>query len=194
MLRDTCLFKSLMLLAIGCALIATTDRDSAAAVERQRHGYARATIKERQAADKPYFVDFRSRPGYLFGHTFILYGRLDARGRARASRYAGIYPVNGQLGLIIGTVIPVPASVRGVEGDVREPATNVYRRRLTAAQYERLKAAVRHEARSERYWNLLTYNCNDFAINIASALNLHTPFSMLLPASFVAELRTMNSR
>jgi hypothetical protein len=113
---------------------------------------------------------------------------------ARDARYAGIYPTDDELGLVLGMVVPVPASVRGVDGDINEPATNVYRRRLTAVQYARLKAAIDRVARSERHWNLLTYNCNDFAINIASALNMRTPSSMLLPAYFITGLRVLNNR
>lgn len=186
-------FRSLMLLAIGCTLVLSTDRDSIAGTAWRGDGQAGAAWHWQQT-DKPYFVEFRSRPGYLFGHTFILYGRLDARGRPRDSRYAGIYPLDGRLGLVIGAFVPVPAFVRGVEDDVRKPSTNIFRRRLTAVQYARLTTAIHHEAESERYWNLLTYNCNDFAIAMARALDMRTPPSMLLPVHFIAGLRALNPR
>lgn len=192
-LLDLFSFKPLTFLAIACALV-MVHPGVAAGAEWSRDDGVRAAAKQWRATGRPYFVDFRSRAGYFFGHTFIVYGHLDAEGRARDARYAGIYPRDDELGLIVGMVIPVPASVRGVDGDIKEPATNVYRRRLTAAQYARLEAAIDRAARSERHWNLLTYNCNDFAINIATALNMRTPSSMLLPVYFIAELRILNGR
>jgi hypothetical protein len=173
-LPDWFSFTPLTFLAIACALV-MVDPGVAGGAERSRDLGVRAVAEEWGATGRPYFVDFRGRAGYFFGHTFIVYGRLDAEGRAREVRYAGIYPTDDELGLIVGMVVPVPASVRGVDGDIKEPATNVYRRRLTASQYARLEAAIDRVARSERHWNLLTYNCNDFAINIAGALNMHTP-------------------
>ncbi len=139
-----------------------------------------------------YFIDFRSRPGYLFGHTFIVYGRLDERGRPAETRYAGSYPVDGQRGLIIGSFVPVPSSVRGVRGDYKERATNIYRKRLSPAQFERLKRVVYRLRRNSRTWNLLFANCNDFAIEVARGLGMATPPSWLMPALFIDELRAMN--
>jgi len=181
-----------MLLVVSCAIIVMTGKGVAGGAGGSSDGYAGAAPNQWQAEVKPYFVDFRSRAGYFFGHTFIVYGRLDAGGRPHDIRYAGIYPRDDELGLVVGMVIPVPASVRGVEDDYKEPATNVYRRRLTAAQYVRLNATVHHVTQSERHWNLLTYNCNDFATDIAHALGLRTPSSMLLPVHFIAELRALN--
>jgi hypothetical protein len=195
LLRDFFSFRLPTLLAAGCVILVMAASGVAAGADRWPDGRVRAAAPTRwQPEPRPYFVDFRSRAGYFFGHTFIVYGRVDAEGRPRGARYAGIYPRDDELGLIIGMAIPVPASVRGVEGDFEEPATNIYRRRLTAAQYARLEAVVHRVTRSERYWNLLTYNCNDFAVDVAGALNMRTPSSMLLPRSFIAELRVLNGR
>ena len=141
-----------------------------------------------------YFVDFRSRPAYLFGHSFIVYGRLNARGKPVDTRRAGIYPIDGQAGLIMGSVWPVPASVRGVEDDYKERASNIYRRRLSATQYARLLRVVGGLKRSEREWNLLFKNCNDFAIEVAKGMDMTAPPSWLPPYYFVAGLRALNSR
>ena len=68
-----------------------------------------------EPTDAQYFIDFRSRAGYVFGHTYIVYGRLDTRGQPVGVRYAGIYPLDNGRGLVFGSVIPVAASVRGLE-------------------------------------------------------------------------------
>jgi hypothetical protein len=139
-----------------------------------------------------YFIDFRSRPGYLFGHTFIVYGRLDAHGQPSAAHLAGIYPIDGQAGLIIGSVIPVRASVRAVQDDFRERPTNIYRRRLSAAEYDRLLRVVGAARRSDHSWDLLFKNCNDFAIEVAKGIGLAAPSSWLMPYYFVGWLRLLN--
>jgi hypothetical protein len=41
---------------------------------------ARAQDVSRETGREQRFVDFRARPGALWGHTFILYGRVDQRG------------------------------------------------------------------------------------------------------------------
>jgi len=139
-----------------------------------------------------YFVDFRSRPAYLFGHSFIVYGRLDERGKPVETHRAGIYPIDGQAGLIMGSVWPVRASVRGVDEDYKERASNSYRRRLSAAQYAKLLRVVGGLKRSEREWNLLFKNCNDFAIEVAKGMDMTTPPSWLPPYYFVDGLRLLN--
>ena len=153
---------------------------------------APALAQPRAAIQGGYFVDFRSRPGYLFGHTFIVYGRLDARGRPHGTRLAGIYPTDGQAGLIVGSLIPVRASVRGVEDDFSERPTNIYRKRLSPAQYAKLERVVGGLKRSEREWDLLFKNCNDFAIAVAKRMDMATPPSWLLPYYFVSGMRMLN--
>lgn len=153
---------------------------------------ARASVPESRGADTGYFVEFRSRPGYLFGHTYLVYGRMDGRGRRITQKYAGSYPLDGQRGLIIGSVVPVPSSVRGVKEDYEERPSNIYRRKLSAAQYARLKAVIRHVSADDKHWNLLFANCNDFAIEVARGMGMTTPPSWVMPKDFIAGLRYMN--
>ena len=154
---------------------------------------APALAQPRAGSQGGYFVDFRSRPAYLFGHSFIVYGRLDAHGRPVGTRRAGIYPIDGQAGLIMGSVLlPVQASVRGVEDDYKERPSNIYRRLLSAAEYARLLRVVGGLKRSEREWNLLFKNCNDFAIEVAKGMDMTSPPSWLPPYYFVAGMRALN--
>lgn len=141
-----------------------------------------------------YFIDFRSRAGYVFGHTYIAYGRLNNQGQPVEVRYAGIYPLDNRRGLVFGSVIPVAASVRGLEEDRNAAPTNVYRRRITATQYARLSAAVRRVGATEHPWHLLFYNCNNFAIEVVQWLGLRAPSALLLPRAFIDELRDLNGR
>jgi hypothetical protein len=159
---------------------------------------ARASVPERaeparrRSIDRGYFVEFRSRPGYLFGHTYLVYGRLGPHGRPVTEKYAGAYPLDGQRGLIIGSVVPVPSSIRGVEEDYKLRPSNIYRRRLTARQYARLRAVIRHVSASDKHWNLLFANCNDFAIEVAHGMGMSTLPSWVLPKAWIAGLRELN--
>jgi hypothetical protein len=45
---------------------------------------------------------------------------------------------------------------------------------------------------TEHRWHALFFNCNDFAIEIAEALKLWRPPSLLPPDVWVASLRAMN--
>ena len=167
--------------AIICALLLALMTFAAPALAQPRAG-----------SQGGYFVDFRSRPAYLFGHSFIVYGRLDARGRPIDTRRAGIYPIDGQAGLIMGSVLTVQASVRGVDDDFKERPSNIYRKRLNAAEYARLLGVVGGLKRSEREWNLLFKNCNDFAIEVAKGMDMISPPSWLPPYYFVAGMRALN--
>ena len=141
---------------------------------------------------RSYFVDFRARNGSLTGHTFIVFGRLTPDGRLINIQNADVYPLDPEAGSIVGAFAPVRGEVRVREGDSKRPAFITYRRYLTAEEFARLLAAVRHERAVERQWSLLLFNCNDFVINIAHALGLRTPPSLLLPTTFVATMRVLN--
>jgi hypothetical protein len=143
-------------------------------------------------AGAPYFVDFRARRGAVFGHTFVVYGRLGASGKPLDGEYAGNYPADGHLGLIVGSLIPVRTIIGSVNDDLRDPATIIYRRRLTAAQFARLKATVRHIKATEHYWHLMFFNCNDIAVEATKSIGLRSPSPWLIPHAYVAALRAMN--
>lgn len=161
-----------------------------AAARPLTNGWRQQTV----TTDRPYFVDFRARAGSITGHTFIVFGRLSRDGRLVSIRNADVYPVDPQAGSVVGTFAPVRGTVRVRDGDSKRVASINYRRYLTAVEFARLQAAIRHEQRVDRQWSLLLFNCNDFAINIARALGLRPPPSLLLPATFVATMRLLNGR
>ncbi len=176
----------------ACAVLGVIDPNPVFAAAKTPPRYAGfRTTEEKQTAHQ-YFIDFRARPGLLVGHSFIAYGRLDTRGQILEIHYAGLYPKDERAGLIIGSVIPVRASVRAVDGDFEHAPSIIYRRQLTAVEFVRLKRVVRRERATENYWHILFLNCNDFTIKIAKSIKLRTPPSLLLPKAFVAELGALN--
>ena len=141
-----------------------------------------------------HFIDFRARPGALWGHTFILYGRVDQRGQPLELHRAGLYPDEGRPALIFGTFVPVRAAVRAVPDDLSETPSAIYRRTLTPAQYVRLKSTVAGIRANDHAWHMLMHNCNHFADLVAQSLGLYTPPSMLVPNAWVRALKAMNER
>lgn len=139
-----------------------------------------------------YFIDFRARSGGLLGHTFIVYGRMDARGRVVQERHAGLYPNDEYHESLWPAVWPVPAYVNFKKEDPRLTSTAEYRRRLSASEYAHLQDTLRY-LRGQKRWNLLFYNCNDFAVQVARELRLWTPPGGLIqPHIFVKSLRALN--
>jgi hypothetical protein len=157
-------------------------------------GHVFTSPADDRMAGEQYFVDFRARRGAVFGHTFIAYGRLSARGELHGVEYAGNYPTDGRIGLIVGSVIPVRTSIGSVKDDLKDPATIIYRRKLTAPQFARLKGAVQHLRATEHYWHLMFFNCNDIAVEATKAIGLHSPSPWLIPHAYVTALREMNDR
>ncbi len=139
-----------------------------------------------------HFVEFHARPGALWGHTFIVYGRRDADGRAVETHRMGLYPEGGRAALVMGTFVPVAARVQAVPGDYSERPSAIYRRNLTAAQYAHLKRTVSHLREHERAWHMVMFNCNDFGIVVARELGLTAPPNMLVPNAWVRALAAMN--
>lgn len=139
-----------------------------------------------------HFVEFHARPGALWGHTFIVYGRRDTGGRIVEAHRAGLYPDGGRAALIMGSFVPVAATVQAVPGDYSERPSAIYRRNLTAAEYAHLKRTVARLRARERAWHMVMFNCNDFGILVARELGLAAPPNMLVPNAWVRTLAAIN--
>jgi hypothetical protein len=72
------------------------------------------------------------------------------------------------------------------------PPTVIYRRRLTAAQFERLTAKIRQMRRAQPPYHFFFLNCTDFAGEIAESIGLHRPPGLMLPMAYVVGLRILN--
>lgn len=137
-----------------------------------------------------YFIDFRARPSSYIGHTYIVYGRLDADGRVVEMQYAGLIPEHN---VWEGLFVPIEATVRQYKDDTRYLPTTIYRRRLNPAEYQRLTRAVRYMQATEHRWHAILQNCNAFAVDVADVLGLHRPPSLLPPSVWVGMLKALNA-
>ena len=138
-----------------------------------------------------YFIDFRARQSTYIGHTYIVYFRVDASGHVVEEHHDGLIPEEDVWN---GLFSPIRATIRKYKDDTRLPVTDVYRRELTAAEFARVGRAVRMLKATQRQWHLIFYNCNDFAIEIAEALGLRRPPSLMPPGAWVGTMRALNER
>src|SRR5437762_3245324 len=93
-----------------------------------------------QPSGERYFIDFRSRNSTYIGHTYVIYFRVDASGNVVEQHYAGLIPEEDVWN---GLISPIRATVRKYKDDTRMPTTAIYRRELSAAEFDRVGRAVR---------------------------------------------------
>jgi hypothetical protein len=147
-------------------------------------------------APATHYVEFRARPGPLIGHTYVVYGPLDKRGRPAEKNYVGLLPKGGVAGLAAGAApVPIPATLEPAWADRNLAPWVSYREDIDAERYARLLAFVEEAHGKDHYWNLWVYNCNDFAADLAQAIGLEAPaLRTVVSQVFVAGMRAMNQK
>jgi hypothetical protein len=147
-----------------------------------------------------YFVEFRSRYALSYGHTFLVHGRLNARGevgQVTAEQVAGLHPAGeGPQLWSMGHVVPVPAETGPSDGDMEDQyISNRFRVVMDEAQYRRVYAYIKRKQRTSTMWHAVMNNCNRWVGEIATYMGLKAPDNTLLyPAEYISALRNINSR
>ena len=155
----------------------------------------------RRAAPKAggqYFIEFRSRYALSYGHTFVVHGRLNARGEigpVAANMVAGLHPAGeGPELWSVGHVVAVPSETGPSDGDLEEKYVSArFRINLTETEYNKVSEFIRQKQANSPLWHAVLYNCNSFVADIATFMGLRTPSStMMYPADFINNLREIN--
>ncbi len=143
-----------------------------------------------------YFVDFRARTAATYGHAFIWYGRLDARGRIGAIDVAGLHPASDSpVPYVIGHIFPVPSETGKSYGDLDDQyLTANYRVYLSEADARRVFAYIRYKQETSPLWLAGAVNCTSFIADIASFMGLKTPITAawMYPEDMVNSLKELN--
>jgi hypothetical protein len=139
-----------------------------------------------------YFLDFRARGGGVLGHTFIVHGKMDTRGRITQAHHASLYPDEAFDESPVLSVALVRGHITAKKEDPRKPILVTYRRKLNAAEYAHLQLTLARLKANERLWHMWFYNCNDFAGQVAREMGLVSPLPWVLPAAYVRGLRAIN--
>jgi hypothetical protein len=146
--------------------------------------------------DKPYFVEFRARSAYNYGHTFLVHGRVGQRITKRD--VVGLHPATeSPLPWMIGHLVPVPSETGASDGDDEDVYIIArYRVYLSEAEYKPVLAKMREWQRSTPLWHAGVYNCNAFVGSVARYMGLQSPNPaaghLQLPKAFITELKTVN--
>jgi hypothetical protein len=141
-----------------------------------------------------YYVEFRSRYAWDYGHTFIVHGRV-GQAPTRAS-VAGLSPVgDDSTAWVIGHYVPVPAETGWTDGDLEDKYISAkFRVLMSKDQYDRTMAYVRDLQSRSHTWSAELYNCNAFVADIAKNMGLKVPASTLIyPKVFITHMRLMNT-
>jgi len=141
-----------------------------------------------------YYVEFRSRQSWDYGHTFVVFGRV---GEAPSKKnVAGLSPKGDDPSMwVMGHYVPVPSDTGWTDGDLEDKyITSRYRVLINKDQYDRVVAHIRELQARSTLWSVELYNCNAFVADIANFMGLKVPSSSwIYPKVFVSNLRKINT-
>jgi len=145
------------------------------------------------ATGKDHFIEFRSRYALSYGHTYVVYGRLDKAGNYINPQVAGLHPKSyDEVPYVVGHFLPVPAETGWSDGDLEEEYRSAsWRVMLTEAEYNKTVAYVKDLQARTTTWNATVNNCNAFVGEIARSMGYKVPGIWLRPQQFVTRLREM---
>jgi hypothetical protein len=149
-----------------------------------------------------YFFEFRGRSAAQYGHLYVLFGKVNARGEIVESDIAGLHPAGDAndcencsiTNWTLGHVMFVPSETGASDGDLEEKyVTARYRVMVDQAQYEKTVAYIRMLQAKNPLWHAVLRNCVSFGRDIAIFMGLQVPpTSWQEPKTFVTGLRELN--
>jgi hypothetical protein len=158
---------------------------------------ARGPSKAARVGNKSggHFIEFRSRYALTYGHTYVIFGRADAKGNMIEREVAGLAPASEDAApYVIGHFVPVPATTGETDGDLEEQYRSAsWRVMLSDAEYSDTVAYIRKLQARSHLWEASVYNCNAFVGDIARHMGYKTPGIWLRPQQFITNLREMNT-
>jgi hypothetical protein len=141
-----------------------------------------------------YYVEFRSRQAWDYGHTFVVFGRV---GEAPSkNNVAGLSPKGDDPSMwVMGHYVPVPADTGWTDGDLEDKyITSRYRVLINKDQYDSVVAHIRALQSRSHFWSVELYNCNAFVADIANFMGLKVPSSTwIYPKVFVSNMHKINT-
>jgi hypothetical protein len=143
---------------------------------------------------RPYFVEFRARAAYNYGHAFVVHGHVNEPITRKS--VVGLHPAgDSPVPWMIGHVVPVPSETGWSDGDVGyndRYITSKYRVYLTEAEYRVVVAHLREMQRGTPLWSAPVYNCVAFVGDIAAFMGMQHPFHWVMPKEYIDGIRQMN--
>src|SRR4249919_4028278 len=141
-----------------------------------------------------YYVEFRSRQAWDYGHTFVVFGRVGEPPSKK--NVAGLSPKGDDPQMwLMGHYVPVPSDTGWTDGDLEDRyITSRHRVLVSKEQYDRTVAYIRQLQAKSTTWSVELYNCNAFVADIANFMGLKVPSSSwIYPKVFVSNMRKINT-
>jgi hypothetical protein len=141
-----------------------------------------------------YYIEFRSRYSWDYGHTYLIHAQVGER--LTADNVAGLSPHGDDATMwMLGHVIPVPADTGFTDGDLEDKYVNArYRVYMDKAEYDRVVAYIKEQQATTHTWTIGFNNCNEFIADVAHFMGLRIPQSNLIyPKVFVNNMREINT-
>ena len=179
---------------LGCLFCLATLAMSWSAAVAEEAGATARSAGAAPGGGGQYYIEFRSRYAWDYGHTYIIHGRV-GEPITKAS-VAGLSPVgDDSTAWVIGHYVPVPAETGWTDGDTEDKYVSArYRVYMSKAEYDRVMVFVRHLQATKKVWSAELYNCNAFVADIAQQMGLRVPKSTLIyPKVFINNLRQINT-
>lgn len=182
----------LILLALAVSSCQSDDKAPQPRYTSNGRGLASATASNKSGG---HFIEFRSRYALTYGHTYVVFGRVDAKGTMIQREVAGLAPASMDAApYVIGHFVPVPATTGETDGDLEEQYRSAsWRVMLTDSEYDDVVAFIRKQQASSHLWQATVDNCNNWVGEIARHMGYKTPGIWLRPQQFITELREMNT-
>jgi len=153
-----------------------------------------ATQPVARSSGGPYYIEFRSRYAWDYGHTYLVHGRVGVA--PTKADVAGLSPVGDDAtAWVVGHYVPVPAETGATDGDLEDKYISArYRVTMSKEQYDRVVGYIRHLQATSHTWSAELYNCNAFAGDVARFMGLKVPGSSLIyPRVYINNMRKINT-
>jgi hypothetical protein len=186
------LFALTILAAFG--LSAARAQDAATPAAHAAPKKLTAYVGVPTSGSGPYYVEFRSRYAWDYGHTFVVFGKVGEK--PSKANVAGLSPVGDDpTSWVVGHYVPVPAETGWTDGDLEDKYISArYRVLISKDEYDRVVAYIRDLQSRSHVWSAELYNCNAFVGDIANFMGMKVPKSSLIyPRIFVNNMRQINT-
>lgn len=169
----------------------TTASESGFAAEKPKS----AEGSHGRPANKPYYIEFRARNADSYGHTFSIYGQLNANGKIGKFTVAGLHPISeSPVPWMIGHLVVVPSETGASDGDTDDQYVLArFHVALSAEEFKKVVGYVKEHQKNSPMWHAVLYNCNAWVGDVAKFMGMDTPASsLLMPADYIDSLRKLN--
>ena len=142
-----------------------------------------------------YFVEFRSRYALTYGHTYVVFGRVNAAGAMISPEVAGLAPAShSAVPYVLGHFVPVPSETGWSDGDLEEKYRSASWRVIARpGPIPGGRRLYSEAAGLISLWQASVYNCNAFVADIAHFMGYKTPGIWYRPQQFITKLRELNT-